>query len=251
MKIARFLYKNKKAYGLLKQGCIAPIAGSIFTNFKVTNKKISLSKIKLLPPVEPEKIICVGLNYIDHAKELNMQLPKEPVIFLKPPTAVIGPDQKIIYPKQTRQLEYEAELAVVIKKTASYITKRHAKDYILGYTCLNDVTARDLQKKDSQWTRAKSFDTFCPFGPCIATNINPDNLSIKLYLNNELKQSSSTANLVFKIDFLVSFISRIMTLKPGDIIATGTPPGVGPMNIGDTVKVDIERIGILTNTVRC
>ena len=178
-----------------------------------------------------------------------MPIPDEPIIFIKPPTSIIGHNQKIICPDGVKRLDYEAELAVIIKKQGKNIDKKDAKDYILGYTCLNDVTARDIQKKDVQWTRAKSFDTFCPVGPFIVADIKPDNLSIKLYLNGKIKQSSMTANLIFKIDELISFISNVMTLKPGDIIATGTPPGVGPMNTGDKVEVKIEKIGTLVNTV--
>ena len=189
---------------------------------------------------KPTKIIAVGLNYIDHAKELKMPIPDEPIIFLKPPTAVISHKDKIIYPKVVKQLDYEAELAVVMKD----------KKHILGYTCANDVTARDLQRKDVQWTRSKSFDTFCPLGPRVVKNVDPNNLEIKLYLNGKLKQSSHTSNMIFRVEELVSFISKIMTLCPGDVILTGTPPGVGPMKIGDVVEVEIEGIGKLTNFVK-
>ncbi|UCH12329.1 MAG: fumarylacetoacetate hydrolase family protein [Candidatus Omnitrophota bacterium] len=249
MKIARFIYNKKICYGMVENRSASLIDGSIFDKFKITKKKIDISKITLLPPVNPGKVICVGLNYKDHAKELNMPIPDEAIIFIKPPTSITGHNQKITYPECVKRLDYEAELAVIIKKEAKNIDKEDAKDYILGYTCLNDVTARDIQKKDIQWTRAKSFDTFCPIGPFIVTDIKPDNLSIKLYLNGKIKQSSTTANLIFKIDKLVSFISNVMTLKPGDVIATGTPPGVGPMNINDKVEVKIEKIGTLANTV--
>ncbi|OGC06765.1 hypothetical protein A2230_01435 [candidate division WOR-1 bacterium RIFOXYA2_FULL_36_21] len=189
-------------------------------------------------PFSPSKIICVGLNYYDHAKELGMEIPKSPVLFLKPPTAVIGNGDKIIYPAQTSNLHYEAELAIVI-----------LEDRSLGYTCANDVTARDLQKIDGQWTRAKSFNTFCPLGPKIVSGIDSDNLNIKLYLNGEIKQNSNTSQMIFKPLYLVKFISEIMTLLPGDVILTGTPPGVGPMDRGDEVVVEIEGIGRLTNKV--
>ncbi|MFH0731884.1 MAG: fumarylacetoacetate hydrolase family protein [Candidatus Omnitrophota bacterium] len=247
MKIARFTYKNKTCYGKVSGKYLNIISGSIFGKFKITNKKAAISKVRLLVPVQPSKIICVGLNYKDHAKELNMPIPEEPVIFIKPATSVIGTGDKIKYPKSANRIDYEAELAVVIKKNAKDVSAKRAKDYILGYTCLNDVTARDIQKRDMQWTRAKSFDTFCPVGPYISTGIDPDNLYIKLFLNNEQKQSSNTSNLIYKIDELISFISSVMTLKPADIIATGTPPGVGPMNSGDKVQVEIEKIGVLTN----
>lgn len=179
-----------------------------------------------------------------------MEIPKEPIIFLKPPTAVIGNGDSIIYPPQTKRIDYEAELAIVIKKKAHMIHKDMVQDYILGYTCANDVTARDLQKKDGQWTRAKSFNTFCPLGPVITGKINPDNVSIKLYVNKVLKQEGHTSNFIFKTKTLVSFISGIMTLMPGDVILTGTPKGVGPLEIGDVVEVEIQGIGTLTNNVR-
>lgn len=249
MKIARFIYNKKIYYGKVVNDLIYFIDGSVFGKFKITNKKVNLSKVRLLVPTEPSKIVCVGLNYKDHAKELDMPLPDEPIIFIKPLTSIIGHNQKIIYPEGVKRLDYEAELAVIIKKQAKNIDTKDAKDYILGYTCLNDVTARDLQTKDVQWTRAKSFDTFCPIGPFIVTDIGTDNLSIKLYLNGKIKQSSTTSNLIFKVDMLVSFISGIMTLSPGDVIATGTPPGVGPMNIGDKVEVKIDKVGTLVNII--
>lgn len=189
--------------------------------------------------LRPSKIICVGLNYTDHAKELNMPIPEHPLLFMKPPSALISNGDSIIYPAQTKNLHYEAELAIVMRDQKN----------ILGFTCANDVTARDLQKLDGQWTRAKSFDTFCPVGPKVVSDINPDNLDIKLYLNGELKQSSNTSNMIFKVDYLVSFISSVMTLEPGDIILTGTPPEVGPMKVGDVVEVEISGIGKLKNTV--
>ena len=249
MRIARFIYKRNTCYGVVEGHSVRLIDGSISRDFKITDKKVNISSIEILPPVKPAKVICVGLNYKDHAKELNMPIPDEPIIFLKPATSVIGHNQAVMYPEGVKRLDYEAELAVIIKKEARRITKEAAKDYILGYTCLNDVTARDIQKRDIQWTRAKSFDTFCPIGPYIAANIKPDNLIIELHLNGRAKQSSTTANLIFKVDELVSFISNIMTLKPLDVIATGTPPGVGPMNIGDKAEVKIEKIGTLANVV--
>ncbi len=188
---------------------------------------------------KPSKIIAVGLNYRDHARELKMPIPDEPIIFLKPPTAVIGHKDKIIYPRGVKQLDYEAELAVVMKNDRE----------ILGYTCANDVTARDLQRKDGQWTRAKSFNTFCPLGPKLVKDLDPDELDIKLYLNGKIKQSSNTSNMIFKVKELVEFIAAIMTLLPGDVILTGTPVGVGPMRVGDTVEVEIEGIGRLINLV--
>jgi 2-keto-4-pentenoate hydratase/2-oxohepta-3-ene-1,7-dioic acid hydratase in catechol pathway len=197
----------------------------------------------------PTKIIAVGLNYFDHANELKMKIPDEPLIFMKPPSALIAHNDNIIYPKMSKQLDFEAELAVIVKNKVKDIEPEDAYKNILGYTCINDVTARDLQKKDGQWTRAKSFDTFAPIGPFISTDLNPDNLQIKLYKNGQLMQNSSTANMIFKVGKIVSFISKIMTLFPGDIIATGTPSGVGQLEAGDKVEVEIEGIGILKNNV--
>lgn len=200
--------------------------------------------------LRPSKIVCVGLNYRDHAKELNQEIPEFPLIFLKPPTSVIGDGEDIIYPDwMTHELHYEAELGIVIKKEAHRVSEEKAGEYIEGYTCGNDVTARDLQRLDGQWTRAKSFDTFCPLGPKVVS-VNPDHLDIKLFVNNELKQVSNTREMIFKPPLLVSFISKVMTLLPGDVILTGTPPGVGPMKKWDQVVVEIEHIGRLTNYVR-
>lgn len=199
--------------------------------------------------LKPSKIICVGLNYKDHAKELGMPIPEYPILFMKPPSALIFHNDPIVYPPQTKELHYEAELAVVIKDKIKNIKKEEAFDHILGFTCGNDVTARDLQRLDGQWTRAKSFDSFCPLGPEIVKDIDPDKLDIKLYLNGEAKQSSNTSNMIFKVDYLVSFISNIMTLEPEDVILTGTPPGVGAMQVGDVVEVEIEGVGKLINKV--
>ena len=199
---------------------------------------------------QPTKIVCVGLNYRDHAKEMNAPLPKEPVLFLKPLTTLIGPEEDIIYPEMSDRVDYEAELAIIIKDKIKNIEETEAMGHIEGFTCLNDVTARDLQKKDGQWTRAKSFDTFCPVGPKIVKGIDPNNVKIQSFLNGELKQDSSTSNFIFKVEKLVSFISKVMTLMPGDIIATGTPAGIGPMKKKDRIEVKIEGIGSLVNYVK-
>ncbi len=199
--------------------------------------------------IKPSKIVAVGLNYRDHALEMKEALPQTPVIFLKPPSAVIFNRDPIVYPEMTKELHYEAELAVVIKDLTRNVSEAEAPQHILGYTCANDVTARDLQRRDGQWTRAKSFDTFCPLGPEIVSGISPDNLNISLYLNGVKKQSSNTSNLIFKVNYLVAFISRVMTLLPEDVILTGTPGGIGPMQVGDEVRVEIEGIGSLVNKV--
>ncbi len=250
MKFLRFLQNGNISYGLLeKDNLIREVVGDIFNNHKNTGNVYSLSEITFLPPCMPTKIIAVGLNYFDHANELQMKIPDEPLIFIKPPSTLIAHNDNIIYPKMSKQLEYEAELAVIIKNRIKNIEPKDVSKNILGYTCFNDVTARDLQKKDEQWTRAKSFDTFAPIGPFISTELNPDNLQIKLYKNGQLMQNSSTSNMIFKVDKIVSFISKIMTLFPGDIIATGTPYGVGQLEAGDKVEVEIEGIGILKNNV--
>lgn len=200
--------------------------------------------------LKPTKIICIGLNYKDHAKEMNKPIPDEPVIFMKPVSTVIYDGDAIIYPGMTKELHYECELAVVIKDKTENINPEEAAKHIKGFTCANDVTARDLQRRDGQWIRAKSFDTFCPLGPRIVKDINPDNLAIKTYLNGELKQSSNTSNMIFPVRYLVSFISRIMPLQKDDVIITGTPPGIGEMKVGDEVVIEIEGIGRLTNYVK-
>jgi 2-keto-4-pentenoate hydratase/2-oxohepta-3-ene-1,7-dioic acid hydratase in catechol pathway len=249
MKIIRFSQKKTVNWGVVEDNSVTILEEPPFKRIKLSRQKVSLSKVKILPPSVPEKIVCVGLNYKDHAHELGMKIPSEPVIFLKPPTALIGHNDKIIYPESVKLLDYEAELAVVIKKKAKNVLIKDADKYILGYTCLNDVTARDLQTKDGQWTRAKSFDSFCPVGPCIETDLNPSNVRVEAYLNGKCKQKSTTSSFIFSVRYLVSFISKVMTLLPGDIISTGTPPGVGRMKEDDTIEIKIEGIGTLRNFV--
>jgi 2-keto-4-pentenoate hydratase/2-oxohepta-3-ene-1,7-dioic acid hydratase in catechol pathway len=204
--------------------------------------------VTILSPSKPSKIVCVGLNYVEHAHELSMALPDEPIIFMKPPSSVLAPGGQIVYPDSSHQLDYEGELAVVIASRCKNVSVKEADKYILGYTCFNDVTARDLQRKDGQWTRAKSFDTFAPFGPFIA-KVDPFDVDIKTRLNGRSVQDSNTSDLIFDVPKLLQFISGIMTLEPGDVIATGTPPGVGSMQKGDEVEVEIEGIGVLKNSV--
>jgi len=210
----------------------------------------NLEEVKLLPPCLPTKAICVGLNYRDHIEEMGDKEPEEPTLFIKPSTAVIGPDDFIVIPKMSERVDYEGELAVVIGKRAKNVSEKDALDYVLGYTIANDVTARDLQAKDGQWTRAKSFDTFLPIGPWIVTDLDPSSLDIITYVNDEVKQKSNTRHLIFGVPKLVSFISHIMTLNPSDVILTGTPSGVGPLKPGDVVTIEIEGIGKLTNRVK-
>ena len=250
MKLARFLKDGLVRFGIVEGENIIEIEGSIFSNFKKTSITHKLNSVKLLAPCEPSKIVAIGLNYKAHATEFNKPLPEEPMIFMKPSTAVIGPGDEIIYPHHmSRRVDYEGELGVVIGKKAHMVKKEEAKDYILGYTCINDVTARDLQGKDVQYIRAKGFDTFAPMGPWIETDLNPLNINIETYLNGEKKQDTSTHDMIFDVYHLLSFVSHVMTLLPGDVIATGTPSGIGKMKPGDKVEVRIEGIGSLVNTV--
>ncbi len=250
MKIFRYRFKGKTFYGVLKEDTLHAIKGSIFRRFDVADSGVPISEVALLPPVKPTKIVAVGTNYRNHAVEMGKPVPEEPLIFLKPPSAVVGPNDMIIYPGMSKRVDYEGELALVIKKNAHLLEdEKDVQDYILGYTCFNDVTARDLQQKDGQFTRAKSFDTFAAIGPCIATDVELSRLRLKTFVNGKLRQSSSIGNLIFSIPRLVQFISRVMTLYPGDIITTGTPAGVGPLFPGDRVDVQIEGIGTLSNTV--
>lgn len=236
-------------YGVLKDETIHVIAGDIFADYKVTDETVSVGDVKLLAPTEPSKVVCIGLNYVDHAKEVNLEIPKEPLIFLKPNTTVIATGDDVIYPEQTNHVEYEAELGIVIGKKTKNIEKEEAKEAIFGYTIANDVTARDLQFSDGQWTRGKSFDTFCPIGPGIVRDIDPSNLNITLHVNDELKQNSNTKNLIFDVEYIVSYVSKVMTLLPGDVIITGTPYGVGPVEPGDEMVVRIDGLGELRNKI--
>lgn len=239
-------------YGIVRNDVLEAICfhEDDFSMWNATGETFPFNDVTLCAPCAPSKIVAVGLNYRDHATELNLPLPSDPVIFLKPPTTVIGQYDFIVYPSGVTRLDYEAELAVVIRKRAYHIPLDEVEDYIFGYTCANDVTARDLQHKDGQWTRSKSFDTFCPLGPWIVRGISPSNLKIQCVHNGVVKQSSSTTQLIFPVPFLVHYISHVMTLLPGDVIITGTPSGIGPMQQGDRVEVIIEQIGTLVNTIR-
>jgi 2-keto-4-pentenoate hydratase/2-oxohepta-3-ene-1,7-dioic acid hydratase in catechol pathway len=250
MRIVRFEMQGRTGYGLLAGEKIEVLWGTPYDGglANTTGEVVSLPEVTLLAPCEPSKIVAIGLNYRDHAAEFGNPIPDEPLIFMKPNTAVIGPDEDIVYPEMSRRVDYEAELAVVIGKTARLVKEADFRDYVLGYTCINDVTARDLQKKDGQFTRSKSFDTFAPLGPWIETAIaDPDHLTVEAYLNGERRQHGNTSNMVFAVPILVAFISRIMTLLPGDVIATGTPSGIGPMRPGDVVEIRVEGIGTLRN----
>jgi len=246
MKIVRFAIGNKISYGILEGESIQGIEGEPYRYIKPSGQNYQLKEVKLLAPCTPSKIVAVGVNYRSSAKELNFPIPQTPRIFIKPSTAVIGPEENIIYPPSLSRVDYECELGVVIKKPAWRVSAADALDYVLGYTCFNDVTARDLIK---ELTRAKSFNTFAAVGPCIETELDPGNVTVEAYLNGERKQQGNTNDLIFPIPELVNFISNIMTLLPGDIIPTGTPSGTGPMNPGDTVEIKIESIGTLRNYV--
>ncbi len=249
MKTVRFAAGGKIKYGVLTGQSIRVIQGKPFGNIKLTAERYQLDKVKLLAPGAPSKIVALGLNYRSHAAEVKATLPGVPLIFLKPSTAVIGPEDNIIYPPSSTRVDYEGELGAVIRKPAWRVPKGQALDYILGYTCFNDVTARDHQRSDGQWTRGKGFNTFAPMGPCIETELDLDDVVIETYLNGELKQKGGTRDLIYSVPELVSFISNVMTLLPGDVIATGTPSGIGPMVPGDTVEIKIEPIGTLRNYI--
>jgi 2-keto-4-pentenoate hydratase/2-oxohepta-3-ene-1,7-dioic acid hydratase in catechol pathway len=243
MRLVRFLHDNKVCSGVLRGDEITMDAP------EGKPERVKLDAVSLLAPVEPSKIVSVGLNYKDHAKELGMDIPTEPIIFIKPSTAVIGPGEIIVYPRFSTRVDYEAELGIVIKDKIRNVSRERAGDHIAGYTCVNDVTARDLQKKDIQWSRSKAFDTFAPIGPWVETDLDPSDISIRSYLNGELKQDSRTSEFIFSVPKLVEFISGVMTLLPGDVIATGTPPAVGSMEPGDEIVIEIEGIGRLANYV--
>ncbi len=254
MKIVRFStwkQQQRTRYGLLEDGIVYPLAGNLMDKPIRQGLRYPLKSVHLLCPVEASKAICLGLNYRDHAREMGIEAPDSPVFFMKPSSSVIGSGDAIIYPRElVTQLDFEGELAVVIGRTTRYVSDEEAPNYILGYTIANDVTARNLQPKQGQWTIAKSFDTFLPVGPWIETDIDPTNLNIETKVNGIVKQQSNTREMLFSIPHIVSFLSKVMTLNPGDLIITGTPSGVGSLTIGDVVRVSIEGLGYLENTVQ-
>lgn len=250
MRIVRFQTKNETPrFGWLLEQKIGLIEGNLFGEYRRLETSIPQEEARLLAPAQPGKIICVGRNYAEHAKEHNAEVPKIPLIFMKPPSAVIDPDETIIMPPQSQQVEHEAELVAVIGKRGRSVPADEAVQYIFGYTIGNDVTARDLQRSDGQWTRAKGFDTFCPFGPWIDTEFDPSDAVISCRVNGQMRQMASTRDMVFSVPTLVAFISSVMTLEPGDLIFTGTPAGVSPLKAGDVVDVEIENLGKLSNPV--
>jgi len=235
--------------GWVYEDKIGSVSGDIFGEFQRGEAHLPIKEAKLLSPVLPSKIVCIGRNYAAHAREHDAEVPEVPLIFLKPPSSLIGPGESIILPPQSKQVEHEAELAIVIGRQGRWITPDDALDHVVGYTIANDVTARDLQRSDGQWTRAKGFDTFCPLGPWIETDFDPSDALINCHVNDEMRQMASTRDMVFSPRQLIAYVSSVMTLETGDLILTGTPAGVSPLTPGDLVKVIIEGIGSLENPV--
>ncbi|MFL6138058.1 MAG: fumarylacetoacetate hydrolase family protein [Frankiaceae bacterium] len=249
MRIARFTFEDEVDFGVVEGDEIAQITGHPFAPFTFTGYRYPVADVRLLAPIIPSKVVAVGKNYAEHAREMGGEPPTDPVVFLKPSTAVIGDRDPIQYPPSSGRVDYEGELAVVIGRVCREVPRAKALDVVLGYTCANDVTARDQQAADGQWARAKGYDTFCPVGPWIATNVDPADLEITTTLNGEVKQRGRTSELLHDVAALIEHVSGVMTLLPGDVLLTGTPAGVGPMVPGDEVAVTIEGIGTLTNRV--
>lgn len=251
MKICRAQLQNGTVtYAVLEGSAVKPITGEPFEKILFTGEAFNINDVRLLAPVTPSKVVCIGKNYYAHAMEMKEGAPEEPLLFIKPSTSVIGMLDDIIYPPDSKRVDYEAELAVVVGKRCRNVPMGGFRDVVLGYTCLNDVTARDIQKGDGQWTRGKGYDTFCPIGPWLETELDPFNVKVESRLNGEVKQSASTATLMHNVDKLVYYITRVMTLLPGDVIATGTPAGIGGMQVGDVIDVEVEGIGVLRNYVK-
>ncbi len=249
MRIARFSIDDEVDFGVVEGDEVAPITGHPFAPFTFTGYRYQLSEVKLLAPVIPSKVVAIGKNYADHAVEMGGTSPSAPMIFLKPSTAVIGTDEVIAYPPSSQRVDYEGELGVVIGRLCRDVPVESALEAVLGYTCANDVTARDQQAADGQWSRSKGHDSFCPLGPWLETHLDPADLAISTTLNGEQRQDARTAQMVHSVPSLISYISGVMTLLPGDVILTGTPAGIGAMSVGDVVEVTIEGIGTLTNRV--
>jgi 2-keto-4-pentenoate hydratase/2-oxohepta-3-ene-1,7-dioic acid hydratase in catechol pathway len=251
MRIVRYQYKTEApTYGWLLENKVGPITGDIYGEYRRLEVALPVESVRLLAPVQPSKIVCIGRNYAEQAKEQEVEVPKVPLLFMKPPSSILNPGDAIILPPQSQQVEHEAELVVVIGKRTRNVTVEHAQDYIYGYTVGNDVTARDLQRSDGQWTRAKGFDTFCPFGPWVDTEFDPSDAIITCRVSGQPRQMASTRDMVFNVSMLIAFISAVMTLEPGDLIFTGTPAGVGPLKDGDEVVAEIEGLCRLSNPVR-
>lgn len=251
MKCVRFIDKESatKRIGFIDGDLIRCVYGSLDTYWRITDEVFPLKDVQLLAPCVPKQIICVSFNYQAHAEEYGVDVPQEPALFAKAAHTVIGTDSDIICPKQVHELAYGAELGIVIKKRMKNVRTEDVHKYILGYTCANDITAADIQRKEAQWLRCKSFDTFCPLGPWLETELDPTDLEIRLWVNHELKQHARTSDMVYSPFEILSYISNNMTLDAGDLVLTGTPMGFGALNIGDEVSVEIEGIGKITNTV--
>jgi 2-keto-4-pentenoate hydratase/2-oxohepta-3-ene-1,7-dioic acid hydratase in catechol pathway len=249
MRIVRYSHDGQLSFGVLEGETIAAITPHPFGPFEYSGERLDPDDVRLLAPVLPTKVVAVGKNYADHAKEMGDQVPDEPIIFLKPSTAVVGPGDPIIYPAGVDRVDFEGELAAIVGKVARRLDEDNALQVVLGFSCANDVTARNLQASDGQWTRAKGFDTFCPLGPWIETDLDSSDLAVRTLVNDEERQSSRTSMLVNSVARLLAFISGVMTLLPGDVILTGTPAGIGPLAPGDRVEVEVEGIGVLSNRV--
>ena len=249
MRIARVSHDGAIYFAAIEGTDVAQLDGPPIGELRFTGLRVKLDAVRLLAPTLPSKVVAIGVNYRDHAEEMGHSLPEEPLMFLKPSTAVVGPADPVKKPPVSVRMDFEGELAVVVRGLVRGADLQTAREAILGYTIANDVTARDLQVKDGQWTRAKGFDGFCPLGPWIDTDVDPGALNITTRLNGEVKQSSNTKNLIFDPAQLVSYVSNVMTLLPGDVILTGTPSGVGPMEPGDDVEVEIDGIGTLRNSI--
>ena len=256
MKFCRFIPLDRAAssaaplYGTLDVDQVREISGAPWAEWSQSSRAWPIAAVRLVTPVDPGKIVCIGRNYAAHAAELGNEVPKEPLMFLKPPSSIVGPEEPIVLPQYSQRVEHEGELAIVIGRRCSHLRDSDdALSYVLGYACLNDVTARDIQKSDVQFTRGKGFDTFCPVGPHIETELDPANALVETRVNAALRQSGNTSLMIYPCAFLIRWISRTMTLYPGDVIATGTPAGVGPLLAGDVVEVSVAGIGVLRNPV--
>jgi len=249
VRICRVAVDDELHYAVLEKDAVALLSSHPFGPFEPEGTVLPLAEVRLVAPVLPSKIVAVGRNYADHAKEMGNEVPAAPMIFLKPSTSVIGPGEPIMLPWQSEQVEHEAELAVVIGRLCRDVPEDRVAEVVLGYTCANDVTARDLQRTDGQWGRAKGFDSFCPIGPWIETDLDLEDATVECRVNGDVRQTGSTGDMVRDVAELVSWISSVMTLLPGDLILTGTPAGVGPITAGDQVSVSIDGIGTLTNPV--
>lgn len=246
----RFKIDNYIGPGIIIENQVHPIAGDMYGQYKIEKRAYRLDEIRYLPPCEPQKIICVGLNYAEHAAESTLdKIPEEPLLFFKPASSLIGHQDKIIRPRWVDRVDYEGEIGAVIGKPMRYASIDEARDGIFGYTCVNDVTARNIQMREKQWTRAKGFDTFCPVGPFIVAGLDAASLDIQTRLNGQVVQKSNTGMMIKSPAEIISFISQVMTLYPGDLISTGTPKGVRPVNAGDIVEIEIENIGVLANEI--